>query len=116
MKLRKIETIHIEPTPPFDFDSTFHKPDHFTSGDNLWIPGIRWQTWTHSGRCLGLKFQNQGTVAHPKLQVNVYADRKLPKPELVSLTDEIKYRYNLEIDLGGFYKKFGKDPVLAPIL
>jgi 3-methyladenine DNA glycosylase/8-oxoguanine DNA glycosylase len=116
MKLRKIETIHIEPTPPFDFDSTFHKPDHFTSGDNHWIPGIRWQTWTHSGRCLGLKFSNQGTVAHPKLQVDVYANRKLPKRELVSLIDEIKYRYNLELDLSGFYKKFGKDQVLGPIL
>lgn len=41
MKLRKLKTIELEPGAPFNFDPTFHKPDHFTSGDNYWEPGIR---------------------------------------------------------------------------
>jgi hypothetical protein len=41
MKLRNIETIELEPTAPFNFDATFHKPDHFTSGDNYWESGVR---------------------------------------------------------------------------
>ena len=38
MKPEKLETettIQINPISPFNFDPTFHKPDHFTSGDNL---------------------------------------------------------------------------------
>jgi len=34
--LNLIASIHLTPTMPFEFDSTFHKPDHFTSGDNSW--------------------------------------------------------------------------------
>jgi len=30
MKLQKIETIELEPSAPFNFNPTFHKPDHFT--------------------------------------------------------------------------------------
>lgn len=116
MKLHKIKTIELEPSAPFHFDPTFHKPDHFTSGDNYWEPGIRWQTWTWSGECLGLKFQDQGTIDAPRLQVDVYAGRKIPEPEIAALIDEIKYRYNLELDLTGFYKAFRKDEVLGPIL
>lgn len=115
MKLRKIKSIEIEPTAPFSFDPTFHKPDHFTSGDNCWEPGIRWQTWSWSKERLGLKFQNQGTVSKPNLQVDIYADHKIADQGIASLVDEIKYRYNLGLDLTDFYKAFAKDPVLGPI-
>lgn len=116
MKLRKIKTIELQPSAPFNFDPTFHKPDHFTSGDNYWEPGIRWQTWTWSGKCFGLKFQDQGTISKPCLKIDIYADQKVPARVISSLTDEIKYRYNLELDLSGFYKAFGKDEVLGPIV
>jgi len=116
MKLRKLKTIELEPSVPFHFDSTFHKPDHFTSGDNCWEPGIRWQTWAWSGKCLGLKFQDKGTINQPKLRIDIYADQKIDDQVLSSLVDEIKYRYNLELDLTGFYKTFRKDKVLGPII
>ena len=57
MKLRKIAVLELAPTAPFQFDPTFHKPDHFTSGDNHWEPGVRWQTWRWAGECIGLKSQ-----------------------------------------------------------
>lgn len=69
MKLKKVKTIEFKPTAPFNFDATFHKPDHFTSGDNLWEPGIRWQTWQWRGRQLGLKFVDMGAVSKPKVKV-----------------------------------------------
>ncbi len=116
MKLRKIKTIELEPSVPFSFDPTFHKPDHFTSGDNYWEPGIRWQTWAWSGKCFGLKFQDRGALNEPRLQIDIYADQKVSDQMIVSLADEIKYRYNLELDLTGFYKTFRKDEVLGPII
>jgi len=49
MKLATQTIILIKPTKPFNFDATFHKPDHFISGDNYWKLGIRWQTWLWEG-------------------------------------------------------------------
>lgn len=116
MKLRYLKTIVLYPTVPFCFDPTFHKPDHFTSGDNHWEPGIRWQTWQWLGKCFGLKFRDQGSVEEPQLHIDVYADQKPPDPVLASLEEEIKYRYNLELDLTGFYGRFGKEESLGPII
>ena len=116
MKLRKIKTIDLVPSTPFSFDPTFHKPDHFTSGDNYWEPGTRWQSFLWEGDCLGLKFQDHGTISNPGLRIDIYAERKLPDEKIVSLVNEIKYRYNLDLDLSGFYKAFREDKVLGPII
>ena len=62
MKLKQVAVIEIKPTVPFNFDATFHKPDHFTSGDNYWESGIKWQTWVWQEKRFGLKFQNKGLI------------------------------------------------------
>jgi len=116
MKLRKTQTIEIEPPAPFNFDSTFHNPDHFTSGDNYWEPGIRWQTWNWSGERFGLKFLNKGTINQPRLQIDIYTAQKIQPQVISSLIAEIKYKYNLELDLTDFYHEFGKDKVLGPVI
>ena len=114
LKLKK--TIKITPKKPFDFDSTFHKPDHFTSGDNLWKPGIRWQTWNWKKVPLGLKFVNKGTVSKPGIEVKIYSKKILSKDFIDSLTAEVKYRFNLNLDLQHFYQTFKDDKFLAPII
>lgn len=116
LKLKLRKTVRIRPTRPFAFDPTFHKPDHFTSGDNLWEPGIRWQTWNWRGASLGIKFANKGTLDDPLIEIKIYADRELTEDLVSSLTREIKYLYNLELDLTDFYKTFRHDKFLAPIL
>jgi len=113
-KLQK--TVKIKPTKPFDFDSTFHKPDHFTSGDNLWESGIRWQTWNWKKIPVGLKFINKGTINNPLLEVKIYTSKKPTKDFIDSLVEEISYSYNLNLDLKDFYKKFKNDELLGPII
>ncbi len=105
----------MRPIKLFAFDSTFHKPDHFTSGDNFWEPGIRWQTWNWREKCLGIKFLNKGNVANPLVETRIYSNEKLSNDFVDSLIEEIKYRYNFNLNLTGFYKTFSKDKVLAPI-
>jgi len=116
MKLKKVKSVEVVPTTPFNFDATFHKPDHFTSGDNYWEEGVRWQTWLWKEKPLGLKFTNKGTVDSPKLVIDIFYKEKLSKPFIESLIAEIKYRYNLDLDLSFFYKQFKKDKVLNPII
>ncbi len=115
MQLTKFHEIEIIPTSPFAFDPTFHKPDHFTSGDNEWEIGIKWQTWNQNGKKLGLKFTNKGVVEKPALLVEIYSDKQQPQKFVDELVDEIKYRYNLNLNLSFFYKRFEKDKILAPI-
>lgn len=119
MKAKRLDnkkTVILCPTSPFHFDSTFHKPAHFTSGDNLWQKGIRWQTWFWKEKQLGLKFENIGTISKPKVKVTIYSDKKLTENFINSLIEEAKYRYNLKLDLNPFYKSFGKDKRLGPVI
>ena len=116
IKLILQKTIRIKPTAPFAFDPTFHKPDHFTSGDNFWKPGIRWQAWNWRNTPLGLKFANKGTISRPFIEVKIYSKSKLSDDFIKTLIGEIRYRYNLDLDLRGFYKAFKNDKVLATII
>ncbi len=116
MKLNKIKSIEIIPTAPFDFDSTFHKPDHFTSGDNYWEPGVRWQTFSWQGEKLGVVFKNIGAVEKPCINLLVHCFKKLDDKFIDEFIEEIKYRYNLNLELADFYRKFKDDKTLGPII
>jgi len=127
MRLKKVESIEIKPTAPFNFDATFHKPDHFTTGDNEWEPGTRWQTWlaqdptdgtsrNRKWRPLGLKFGNAGTGNKPRLIVDIYSSESLVHGLVELLASEISYCYNLELDLSDFYQLFKDDKVLGLIM
>src|SRR3989338_10273517 len=115
-KLNLQKIVKVKPTKPFTFDPTFHKHDHFTSGDNYWEAGIRWQTWNWRGKCLGIKFSNKGTAANPLVEIKIYAKEKLSAGFVGSLIEEIKYLYNFNLDLSDFYNTFKNDHFLNPIL
>lgn len=116
-KKLKFETaIEIVPTKPFHFDSTFYKPGHFPSNDTRWESGKRWQTTLWQGERLGLIYQHAGTDSKPKARVKIFSDKRLTRNFLESLKKEIIWRFNLDLDLAGFYKDVGEDSLLAPII
>jgi 3-methyladenine DNA glycosylase/8-oxoguanine DNA glycosylase len=108
--------IELVPTAPLNFDATMHKPDHFPSADNEWQQGVRWQTMRWQGRSLGLKFENRGTVDHPRVSLLIWAEEPLDQAYLDGLVDEIHYRYDLDLDLGAFNERFQNDPHLGPLI
>jgi 3-methyladenine DNA glycosylase/8-oxoguanine DNA glycosylase len=116
IKLKLQKTIKIKPIKPFDFNSTFHKPDHFESDDNFWKENVKWQTFNWKKIPLGLKFINKGTKTAPLIELKIYSKNKLKKEYLNSLIEEIKYRYNLNLDLKDFYKKFKNHKLLGLII
>jgi len=109
MKLINKSTITINPTTPFDFDSTFHKPDHFPSNDTYWEPGTKWQTMLWENTQLGLKFTDNGIKQKPKVTVEVFSQFQLDEHFLESVKQEIIYRYNLDLNLNEFYHLFKSD-------
>ncbi len=114
--LKLEHTIDLTPTAPFNFDATFHKPDHFPSGDNDWQPGVRWQTVLWEGKHLGLVFKNRGSIKQPKVSLSVWSTEELNECFLERLTQEIEYRCNLKFDLSDFYSKYGDKSKLAPLI
>lgn len=111
-KLNLVKTIDISVTKPFNFDATFHKPDHFPSSDNYWEPSVRWQTWLWESVPLGLKFVETSN----KVKVKIYAKESLEDVLIESLSEEIIYKFNLELNLQDFYKVAGKDAILSSII
>ncbi len=116
LKLKLVKAVKIKPSFPFDFNSTFYKPDHFTTGDNFWQTDIRWQTWNWQGRPLGIKFLNRGSVSQPVVEIKIYANYKISLNSLHSLLEEIKYSYNFNLNLKDFYQNFKNDKILGKII
>jgi 3-methyladenine DNA glycosylase/8-oxoguanine DNA glycosylase len=50
------------------------------------------------------------------VSLEVYSSESLEDAFITSLAAEVRYRYNLDLDLTPFYDACGGDPVLAPIL
>lgn len=68
-----------------------------------------------AGQKLGLILENTGTAKSPKVRVQVFSKGKLTPAFLGSLKKEIVWRFNLDLDLSGFYREVGKDSLLGPI-
>lgn len=81
----------------------------------LWA-GTCWQALNWQGIPLGMKFANNGTVDNPRILLELYSAEQLPGHVIDSLVNEIRYRYNLDLDLTDFYKGLREDALLAPII
>jgi 3-methyladenine DNA glycosylase/8-oxoguanine DNA glycosylase len=114
--LENRHAVDLFPKAPFNLDATLHKPDHFPAADNVWEPGVRWQTMLWQGEPLGLKFEDCGTIDQPRVSLTVWSRRKLDQPFLGSLLAEIDYRYNFQLDLSEFYRLFKDDQQLGPVI
>ena len=68
------------------------------------------------GKRLGLIFEDKSIKQRPKVLVKVFSVKKLSPKFLDSLKQEIIWRYNLNLDLSGFYRDVGKDPLLKLII
>jgi len=116
IELTSKKVVELKPVPPFAFDPSMHKPDHFPSQDTDWVKGCRWQTMRWGGQCLGLKFVNAGTIRRPRINLGVYSQDKLTSDFIDGLIDEINYRYDFQTDLAGFTERFKNDEQLGPVI
>lgn len=106
----------LQPTAPFHFDATVHKPDHFPTPDNAWEPGVRWQTARFEDALLGLKLESAGTAAKPCVRLSVWSARRRDAAFHERLELELRWRFNLDLDLAGFDDRFAGDPQLGPVI
>lgn len=116
LHLENEKIIELRPKPPYNFNANFHKPSHFPSSDNIWEEDRHWITMIWKGKLLGLKFENTGTVDKPRIKLTIFSLEKLTENYLWNLVPEIKWRFNFESDISGFYNKYKEDEVIGKII
>jgi len=112
---KKWET-ELFPKPPFNFDGSIYHPAHFPTPTEEYKPGKWWQTMRFQEKPLGIKMENQGTTNKPKIKLTIYSREPLREVFKKQLIDEIKYRFELNLDLSEFNQKFKNDKILGPVL
>ncbi len=65
---------------------------------------------------MSLIFEDNGTTQKPKVTVTVFSDKRISSTFIDSLKQELIWRYNLDLDLSGFYRKVSSDPMLKPVI
>jgi len=110
------ESVLLTPLAPYNFNANFHKPSHFPSSDNIWEQDKYWITMLWKERELGLKFENLGTIDKPQIRVNIYSQKALSENFIRNLVAEIKWRFNLDSDISGFFLKHKNDQFLGPTI
>lgn len=117
MKLNKKTTFLVFPKPPFHFDGTFHKPSHFPNKLKLddWEPGRYWQSLRLGKTLYGLRVEDAGTVAKPKIKVSIYSGKNLKKDEIRKIKEEIVWRFELTLDLREFNELAKNDNRFYPV-
>ncbi|MEK7537965.1 MAG: hypothetical protein AAB619_03260 [Patescibacteria group bacterium] len=113
--LTRRKTLTIVPKAPFHFDGTFHKPSHFPDQLEDWEPGVFWQTIRLRGHIFGVKIENQGTVAKPKLRVGIYSDRLVSSADADAIRHELSWLFGIDEDLGAFIHLAKKDRRFFPV-
>jgi len=116
MNLRKRVAVQITPTAPFNFDATAYKPSHFPSSDNSWTKGAYWFTLNFQNHIYGIRLENLGDIETPRVLLTIYCDRPIEEGRIAEITREVKWRFDMETDISGFYDALQSDILLEPIL
>jgi len=109
-------TVEVKPKAPFNFDATVHKPSHFPAPVEDYQKGMYWRTMRIGDKVLGLRMTNRGFVDSPLVSLTFYSAKPLSKKEQDELTNEVRWRYELDKDLSEFTEKFQRDKILGPVL
>jgi N-glycosylase/DNA lyase len=69
-----------------------------------------------SGKELGLKFQNRGTINKPMVTLSVFCKDSLSKEFIGNLIPEIRWRFNFDSDISEFARKFEHERRVGPLI
>jgi 3-methyladenine DNA glycosylase/8-oxoguanine DNA glycosylase len=106
-------TFVLHPVYPFHFGATVRKPSNFDSRCTDHAPGQYWQTMRWNGRIVGIRMTDIGEPAAPEVEVTIFSDEPLEPGYVSTLGTELRWRFDLDADLGEFYSRFADDPVLG---
>lgn len=115
LAFRNKASFNINPTLPFHFNGTFHKPSHYPNPLNLWEAGKYWQTIRIGKKLFGVKVEEKSGAKKSVIKVTVFSDRNISKDQLEEIKNELIWRFDLHADLKEFNKLAHRDKRFSPI-
>ena len=106
----------LNPSAPFNFEGTFHKPSHFESNDLLYEKDHFWQSMRFKKSIYGLKFTNIGQIDSPQLKLGIYSNKTITDEIQHNIIKEVEFRYDLYSDMHSFNTDCGNDDFLKKAL
>ena len=115
MKLKKMFTKIIKPTPPFNFEASY-KPSHFETPLEFYEKGKYWFTLRFLNKTFGIKMWSIGPLNKPKVKIEVYSKSNLNKKEKEELLKELNWRFCFDEDISDFMNLAKRDKILKKTL
>lgn len=116
IELKNKTSTVVNPFQPYNFDVTVFKPSYYPDPLRLYEPGKFWFTIRFNQRIYGIKLENKGTVARPKVKITVFSQSRLSKNKIEKIIDELNFRFEFNRDISEFYQRFKNDKVLSLLL
>ncbi len=113
MKLKQAYSTIAKPKAPYNFDYSVENPSHYPTPTGDWEPGKLWFTMKWAKSKIGVKFENKGDTDKPEIKVTIYSSKAFDYKKLIEGLD---YRFEWNLDVSEFYKRFKEDDLLKPIL
>lgn len=104
----------LNPTQPFNFTGTFHKPSHFPASVNCFKDNSFWVTVRRGKSVYGINLRPSGR-RKAGIDMRVFASRPISQKDLDALTAEVRYRFGMDLNLSQFRDIAEADPLLRPI-
>ena len=122
LDLTAVHRATLRPRPPFNLTATVHKPSHFPAPiEQFEGPSARhgaryWRSLLWRARPLGLCLEDAGVIDDPEVALTLFAPAGLSISECERIVREIRWRFDMDVDLAPFERDCGADPLLAPVL
>jgi len=113
-KMKRQFKITLVPSPPFDFQLTFHKRAgwYWLTPFEIFENQTLWSGFRLNSEPIGSKIRSVGTISNPKISVEVFVRKRLTKGEIRKIKEFLFEAIKIDQDLKRFYKFCKKFPVL----
>lgn len=111
-KLKYQKTIKFATDVPFSFGKTVHSFSRFPSKLELFKDNCFYVALNIRNITAGLKYY----MKNGQLYLDVYSENKLNNQALKEISEEVKFRFSLDVDYSQFYQRYSSDKFLKDII
>ena len=105
--------LRLKPTCPFNFAGTVWKKSHFPSPVEAFEKGVLWFTMRINRSVLGVRVSQ---VRSGDVRARIYSARPLTEAEQGAVETELRWRFDLDVDLESFLSMASRDEALRQVV
>jgi 3-methyladenine DNA glycosylase/8-oxoguanine DNA glycosylase len=116
--MRRVHSFEMGAIPPYSFELTANKPAGWwwATPDEIYEEDTLWTATRFSGRLIGVRLRNLGTLGKPRIGCSIYDDSGLTVDEKQMIEGMMRRSLRTGEDLRPFYEMAGRDEILALVV